>query len=87
MELISLARREGEPVAVIYGATWEGGAVRAGLLFVQARLKRRDFIFRNPNTRQRYALRLPDTALRLKTPGRAANVLLEVLHDSQDTDD
>jgi|GEM_PF-6751043 len=86
MELLSLTRQRGEPAACIYGATWEGGAVRAGLLFVQAGVTRRTLTFRNPNTRQRVTLTLPDKALRLEAPGYTTHALLEVHHgETEDT--
>ena len=41
MKLASRVKREGEPVAVVYGAEpLEGGGIRCGLLFVKAGQRR-----------------------------------------------
>lgn len=76
--LRTLARRDGEPVALVYGAHREDGRLYAGILVVQAGLTRRRWTFQDPITREKLVLELPEKALRLKRPANTARVWLEV---------
>lgn len=76
--LRTLARRDGEPVALIYLAHRDGGRLWAGLLVVQAGLTRPRLTFQDPTTKEKLILELPEDALRLKRPANTARVWLEV---------
>lgn len=78
MELITVARRDGEALACAYGCTLKGQQVRAGLLFVRAGLTRRALKFRDPTTRDTYLLKLPAKLLRLPKDGYVHGATLEV---------
>ena len=79
MILSALARRNGEPVALITGAYREDGRLYAGLLLVQARLTRRRLTFQDATTKEKLVLELPKDALHLKRPANTARVWLEVV--------
>ncbi|AAF12330.1 hypothetical protein [Deinococcus radiodurans] len=76
--LFALARRNGEPVALITGAHRDGGRLYAGLLVVQAGLTRRRWTFQDTETKEKLVLELPKDALHLKRGANTARVWLEV---------
>lgn len=78
MELISATR---PVVACIYGAslTKQGTRLRCGLLFVQAGNKRATLTFRNPETKERVRVRLPDSAVGAAGRTRFSRLELEIV--------
>lgn len=61
MELIATTRPE--PVAYAYGAYVHGSVLRCGLLYVLKGNKKKTVTLRDPDTKQRYRVRLPREAI------------------------
>lgn len=81
MELIATRRRKGVgAVAYAYGAALiDGGrTLRCGLLFVQ-RGTARTLTFQDPQTKNTYRVRLPDSLTRQARHARVSRFTLEVL--------
>lgn len=77
MELLTLARWQGEPVACAYGVTREGEGLSAGLLFVRAGRTRRLLLWIDPQTKKTARLYLPQISLGLARDGYLINAPLE----------
>lgn len=78
MELIATTR---PPVAYAYGAypVQDGARLRCGLLFVKAGSQHRTLTLRDPESKQRFRVRLPDTAIKAKGTARFTRLELEVI--------
>ncbi|MFC6591673.1 hypothetical protein ACFP81_06385 [Deinococcus lacus] len=77
MELIATTRPE--PVAYAYGAYLHGGHLRCGLLFVRKGNTKKTVTLRDPETKQRYRVRLPREAINAPRHLRFSREELEVL--------
>lgn len=83
MRLVSLAKREGQTIVEAFGAAYHGRAVLVDLLFVRRAVTNKTLVLRNPASKQRIKVRLPDAALNLKADGYAKNLTLEVINDEE----
>lgn len=79
MELIATSRPT--PVAYAYGASLkqEGRFLRCGLLFIKKGNTRRTLVLRDPDTKQRFRVKLPKEAVHNRKHLRFSKETLEVI--------
>lgn len=81
MELVTVARRDGEALVTAYGCEFDDESdslLYVGMLYVRGGLTRPSLLFRDPQTKMRYRLRLPERYLRLPSDAYVRNATLEV---------